>query len=233
VEERLEDRPHEPVEDRVDAASAGAVVKGGAIRLGAVDGLQTHAWHTRACEGRYSAPMAVDVARTLRGALAGALAAGVWSAQSQLDRRAFGVDCDDTELLGKAVTRGPAWLPIGVAMHLANGAAFGAVYANVAPAMPLPPWARGPLAGLAEQLATWPLVVAIDRAHPAREELPTLWGNRAAFLQGTWRRLLFGVVMGEIERRLNTPEPEPPSPYEDIFSSNGHGSLEAAVETAS
>ena len=45
----------------------------------------------------------------------------------------FGVPYDDEELLGKAVTRGPAWPPVGVALHVANGALFGAVYANVAP----------------------------------------------------------------------------------------------------
>ena len=50
--------------------------------------------------------MALDRTKTVRGALAGAAAAGIWSAQSQLDRRVFGVDYLDEALLGKAVTRG-------------------------------------------------------------------------------------------------------------------------------
>ena len=37
---------------------------------------------------------------------------------------------------------------------------------------PLPSWARGPAAGIAENFATWPLVALTDRLHPAREELP-------------------------------------------------------------
>ena len=70
--------------------------------------------------------MAIDRARTVRGALAGAVAAGVWAAQQPLDQRVFGVPYDDTELLGKAVTRGRAWPAVGLALHLLNGAAFGA-----------------------------------------------------------------------------------------------------------
>jgi hypothetical protein len=159
--------------------------------------------------------VSVDVRRTARGALSGAVAAGVWAAQSPLDQRVFGVPYLDQELLGKAVTRGPAWHPVGFAIHVANGALFGAVYANVAPGLPLPAWARGPAAGLAEHLATWPLT--------------RLAGNARAFAQATWRHLLFGFVLGELERRLNPPEPPPLPPYLQSVSSNGHGDIEQAV----
>lgn len=172
--------------------------------------------------------MSVDVGRTARGALAGAVAAGVWAAQSPLDQRLFGVPYLDQELLGKALTRGRAWHPVGLALHVVNGAAFGAVYANVAPSLPLPAGARGPAAGLAEHLATWPLAVVIDERHPARRELPDLARNPRAFAQATWRHLLFGFVLGELERRLNPPEP-PPLPYAHAISSNGHGDIEQAV----
>jgi hypothetical protein len=170
-----------------------------------------------------------DVGRTARGALAGAVAAGVWAAQSPLDQRIFGVPYLDQELLGKAVTRGRAWHPIGVALHVLNGAAFGAAYANVAPSLPLPPVARGPAAGLAEHLATWPLTVLVDARHPARGELPRLADNPRAFAQATWRHLLFGVVLGELERRLNPPPASPPVPDAPAVSSNGHGDIEHAV----
>ena len=104
--------------------------------------------------------------------------------------------------------RGRAEIPVGTAIHLLNGALFGAVYANVAPALPVPPWARGPLAGLAEHLATWPLASVVDRVHPARDRIPPITGKRAAFAQAAWRHLLFGLLLGELERRLNAPEPE-------------------------
>ena len=37
---------------------------------------------------------------------AGAVGAAVWAAQQPLDKRVFGCDYDDVELLGKPVTRG-------------------------------------------------------------------------------------------------------------------------------
>lgn len=173
--------------------------------------------------------MAFDHARTARGAFAGAVAAGVWVAQQPLDKLVFKTRYDDAELLGKAVTRGPSSLPVGVALHVANGALFGAVYANLAPLVPLPAWARGPAAGLAEHAGTWPLTRLTDRVHPARDELETLGGNRRAFAQSAWRHLLFGLVLGELERRLNPPEEDVPPPYEALVSSNGHGRIEHAV----
>ena len=176
--------------------------------------------------------MPLTPAQAARGALAGAVAAGVWAATSPFDTRVFGVPYLDQELLGKWVTRSAAWEPIGVALHLANGAAFGAAYAALAPGIPLPAWARGPAAGLAEHLATWPFVGIVDRVHPARDELPALAGSARAFAQATWRHLLFGIVLGELERRLNAPRRTRLPIAEDKVSSNGHGNIEHAVGSA-
>jgi hypothetical protein len=176
--------------------------------------------------------MTIDVGQTARGALAGAVAAAVWAAQSPLDSRMFGVAYLDQELLGKWVTRGRGWHPVGWALHLANGALFGAVYANLAPRLPLPVWARGPAAGLAEHLATWPLVPIVDRVHPARDDLPALSGSARAFAQATWRHVLFGAVVGELERRLNAPGDDSAPVAERTVSSNGHGNIEHAVGSA-
>jgi hypothetical protein len=173
--------------------------------------------------------MVIDRAKTVRGALAGAVAAGVWAAQQSLDKPVFGVAHDDTELLGKALTRGPAWPVVGMVMHMGSGALLGAAYAGVAPHLPLPSWSRGPIVALAEHVATWPLTYATDRVHPARDELPALSGSWRAFAQATWRHLVFGVVMGELERRLNAPEDGEIPSYEHVISSNGHGSLEHAA----
>ena len=167
--------------------------------------------------------------RTLRGALCGALAAAVWAFEQPLDKLLLSSPYDDVELLGRAVRNGPGWYRVGFALHTQNGALFGAVYANVAPILPIPPALRGPAIGLAEHLAGWPLVALTDRFHPARDELPVLNGNRRAFAQATWRHLLFGIVLGELERRVNPPpEPEFVAPAPD-YASNGHGSLERAV----
>lgn len=172
--------------------------------------------------------MVIDRAKTVRGAVAGVVAAGVWAAQQPLDKAAFGVDYDDTELLGKAFTRGRAWPLLGWGLHLGNGALLGAAYAGVSGRMPLPSWSRGPIVALTEHLATWPLTLVVDRVHPARAEMPRLAGSWRAFAQATWRHLLFGVLLGELERRLNPPTDPQLASYEHVVSSNGHGSLEHA-----
>jgi hypothetical protein len=171
----------------------------------------------------------IDRTRTLRGAVCGAVAAAVWALQQPLDKFLFSSRYDDVELLGKAITRGDGWYPVGLALHMQNGALFGALYANIAPVLPLPPVLRGPVVALTENLVLWPLGTVSDRLHPARKELPGFAGNRRAFAQSAWRHVVFGLVLGELERRLNAePEPAPPQPEAD-FSSNGHGSLEHAV----
>jgi hypothetical protein len=166
--------------------------------------------------------------RTLKGALAGGLAALVWAAQQPIDKLVFRSRYDDVELLGRSIRPGPGWYRVGLALHVQNGALFGAVYANIAPGLPIPPRLRGPAAGLAEHFVLWPLVGLTDRFHPARGQIPTLSGSRRAFAQATWRHLMFGYLLGELEQRLNADEGTPHGPAPD-YASNGHGSLDRAV----
>jgi len=173
----------------------------------------------------------MELRRTANGALAGAVAAALWAAQQPLDKRIFGSGYDDVELLGKLVTRDSGWRAAGFGIHLANGAAFGGVYALLRPFFPGPPVAAGVAAGLAEHVALWPLGKLADRHHPARSELEPLSGNGRAFAQATWRHLLFGLLLGELERRLN-----PDGRFEPLervpVSSNGHGDIEHAAAGA-
>ena len=81
----------------------------------------------------------MELRRPLNGAIAGATAAAVWAAQQPLDKRVFGSDYDDVQLLGKLVTRGPGATAAGLALHIFNGAVFGTVYALVRPVVPAPP----------------------------------------------------------------------------------------------
>ena len=162
--------------------------------------------------------------RSLRGGIAGGVAAAVWAAQQPLDKRLFETDYDDVELLGKLVTRGERWPAAGLALHLQNGILFGAVYAQLKPFMPGPPVLRGVAASLAEHLAFWPLARVTDRMHPARRDLEKLEGNWRAFAQSAWRHALFGAVLGVIEDTLNDRSADEPP---DIpVSSNGHGDIE-------
>src|SRR5215204_5407667 len=126
----LHDRPHDPVEGRVHAAPTRAPEET-RQRVRSIS-LFRHQVLLPGQAGLLRAGgtlRGVEWQRTVNGALAGAVAAAVWAAQQPLDKRVFRSDYDDVELLGKLVTRDSGWQAAGLAMHLANGAAFGAVYA--------------------------------------------------------------------------------------------------------
>ncbi|MCA1704091.1 MAG: hypothetical protein LC808_12830, partial [Actinobacteria bacterium] len=106
------------------------------------------------------------------------------------------------------------------------------VYAQLRRFVPAPPVLVALGAVMAEHLATWPLVGVLDRLHPRRTELPRLKGNRRAFWQATWRHAVFGLVLGELERRLNAGVSHEEPPAAIPASSNGQGSVEAVVGLA-
>jgi hypothetical protein len=123
--------------------------------------------------------------------------------EQPLDKRLFDSEYDDVEILGKLVTRGDDWQPIGFVLHVQNGAILGTAYSRLKPSRPGSVVLRGLLVGLIEHAATWPMVALVDRYHPARKELPKLAGNRRALGQATIRHAVFGIVLGLLEGRLN------------------------------
>jgi hypothetical protein len=126
-----------------------------------------------------------------RAAAAGAAAALVWAAAEPLDKRLFRHDYSDVEMLGKAVTRSPAWPAAGLALHAANGA----VFALASRRLRIAPFRLA----MIENVALFPLSYFVDRRHPAREELAPLLSVRG-FAQATWRHALFGAVLGRLTR---------------------------------
>jgi hypothetical protein len=136
----------------------------------------------------------------LRAAGAGAAAATAWAALEPLDRRIFRCDYSDVALLGKAVTRGPAWRPLGLALHALNGAAFGIAYDVVRRRVRADPRRLAIALALAEHVCLYPLSHVVDRHHPARGEagVPPLLRNPRAFAQATARHVLFGYLLGRL-----------------------------------
>jgi hypothetical protein len=145
---------------------------------------------------------------SLRGAAAGAVATVAMTLEQSLDKRLFDSKYDDVEILGKLVTRGDDWRPIGFALHVQNGAIFGAAYTQLKPSLPGSAALRGLLVGLIEHVVAWPATVLVDRYHPARKELPKLAANRRAFGQATIRHAVFGIVLGLVEDALNNRSAE-------------------------
>ena len=130
-----------------------------------------------------------------RFALAGAVAATAWALLEPLDRRVFRHDYSDVAVLGKRVTRGSAWRPVGFALHAANGAVFGLAYRE---AKRRRGWSALRLAML-EHLALYPLSALVDRHHPARGTagIPKLLTPQA-FGQATVRHAVFGALLGRL-----------------------------------
>lgn len=127
----------------------------------------------------------------------------MWAVQEPLDQRLLGCDYSDVAILGKAVTRGPGWRKVGIAVHLANGALFGLAYHETRRRLPADPRRLALGMALAEHVALYPLCYFVDRFHPARGErgVPPLLTNPRAFAQATWRHALFGVVLGQLADR--------------------------------
>jgi hypothetical protein len=134
-----------------------------------------------------------------RRACAGSVAAVVWGLLEPVDRRLFRHDYSDVAVLGKALTRGPAWRPLGFAFHALNGAVFGLAYHDARRRVPLPPIRLALGMALLEHLVLFPTGYFVDRYHPARGEpgVAQLFHPRA-FGQATVRHVLFGSVLGRL-----------------------------------
>jgi len=124
----------------------------------------------------------------------------VWAAEEPLDQTIFGYDYSDVAVLGKGVTRGRWWRPVGLAIHAVNGAVFGLAYHEARRRLSVGPGRLAVGMAVAEHLTLYPLCFFIDRFHPARGEpgIPPLLTSGRAFAQATWRHALFGFVLGRL-----------------------------------
>jgi len=124
----------------------------------------------------------------------------VWALAEPLDKRVFCFPYSDVALLGKAVTRGPAWRPVGFALHAGNGALAGLLFREVDRRIGGSRRRNALAFAMVEHLALYPLTLLTDRFHPARGEpdLPPLARSRRGFAQATFRHALFGAVLARL-----------------------------------
>jgi hypothetical protein len=125
----------------------------------------------------------------LRSATAGAVAATAWGTLEPLDQRVFRCSYSDIALVGKTLTRGPGWRKAGFAVHALNGAVFGLVYEAVRRRTRAEPQRLALGLAVAEHAALWPLMHFVDRE---------LAMSPRAFAQGTYRHVLFGLLLGRL-----------------------------------
>ena len=134
-----------------------------------------------------------------QAAIGGAAAAIVWAALEPLDMRLLRNDFSDIALLGKAATRSRWWPAAGVAIHAANGAAFGLVFDEIRRRTRLPERRLALGLALIEHTLLFPLGAPVDRRHPARGEpgLAPMFTPRG-FTQETLRHAVFGFALGRL-----------------------------------
>ena len=132
-------------------------------------------------------------------AAAGAVAAVVWGLLEPVDQRLARSDYSDIAVLGKVFTRGPAWRPLGFALHALNGAIFGLAFHEIERRLNRDPRRLALELALLEHLALFPTGRLVDRYHPARGEpgIPPLVTGRV-FGQATARHAVFGLVLGRL-----------------------------------
>jgi hypothetical protein len=130
----------------------------------------------------------------VRGAITGAIAAAVWVAAEPLGQRIFRTPYSDVRLLGALVPARAPWRRVGIAVHLANGALFGAIFGRMGGGG----WRQGVLAAELENIVLWPAMALVDRIHPDRRSgsWPPLVSNPRVFAYEATMHALFGVVLG-------------------------------------
>jgi len=127
----------------------------------------------------------------------GIAAAAVWAAAEPLVGRALGIPWySDARLVGRTLTKGPLWRPLGIAVHLGNGATFGVVFAELGGRG----WKRGVFAAEAENALLWPGMAVIDRIHHDRRSggWPPLLVNGRVFAYEAVVHAIFGAVLGAL-----------------------------------
>ena len=142
----------------------------------------------------------------LRGALAGVVAAAAWGALEPLAQRAFRVPYSDIRLLGRVATSGEGWKAAGWAVHLGNGALFGAAFERLGGRGPT----RAVVAAQVENVVLWvPGMALVDRFHPDRRSgaWPPLLRNPRVFAYEMFTHAVFGLVLGALTG------PGMPGPY--------------------
>jgi hypothetical protein len=132
----------------------------------------------------------------VRGGAAGAVASAAWAASEPILRRLTGTKYSNARLLGRFATRSRAWPVVGLALHVANGAAFGAAFERLG----LQGVKAGIVAAEVENTLAWPAMAIVDRLHPDRRDgtWPPLVRSPRVAAQEVVGHAIFGAVLGRL-----------------------------------
>ncbi len=224
VEERLQHAAEQPVDEWV-----GSVVPQPPVQYFVIHRTLAYPFRRWPLQLAVLSPT-VDRTRTLRGAVCGAVAASVWALQQPLDKRAFAA-ATTTSSCSAGRCRG-ATTAAGIRSGWQCTSRTAPCSGPFTPTLPRAAAAGGGArAGVGAGRARCALASdrVTDRFHPARKRTADVEREPQRVRQAAWRHLVFGCVLGELDRRLSPPPESEAAEPEADFSSNGHGSLEHAM----
>jgi hypothetical protein len=142
--------------------------------------------------------------KLVAGAIAGLASSAAYAFVQAWDLKMFDYPTDDFVLLGSmAPVDDDLARPLGVVMHLGNGAALGAAYTLIGhERLPGSPLVRGLTWTMGETFALYPLAL-LEHLHPAVRDgrLPS-YLTGTAFIQQLLRHVAYGIVLGPMTERL-------------------------------
>lgn len=138
--------------------------------------------------------------RLLAGAGGGIAGAAAYAAVLKIDLKVFGHQTDDLVLIGRLITGNDERIrPIGLGIHLINGAALGVLYSLVAEEhMPGSPVGKGLTFALLETFTLYPIAI-LQQIHPGfREGRLESYLTPVAFAQQIVRHIAYGAALGPV-----------------------------------
>ena len=141
----------------------------------------------------------MSVRRDIQAAAAGAIAAAAWIAAEPAVRRLAGGTHRELRLISGLVAPDRGGNGLGLAVHVANGAAFGWAFSRLGGYG----IGRAVLAAQAENAILWPSMAVADRLHPDVRSgaWPKLLTDRGTLVQEIGGHVVFGVVLGALAPR--------------------------------
>jgi hypothetical protein len=141
--------------------------------------------------------------RLVAGAFAGLVGGASFLACMRADMALTGRKVDDLRLLADWGPTRKRWKAAGLAIHGLNSVLVGATYAAVEHRLRGPGWLRGTTFALAENCALYPVLLVLDRVHPAIVEgrLPQ-FSHPWPFAMETWRHMAYGLTLGLLFPRI-------------------------------
>ncbi|HMM43810.1 MAG TPA: hypothetical protein PKA95_18095 [Thermomicrobiales bacterium] len=143
--------------------------------------------------------------RLRRGVVAGLAGGAAFALVMSIDQRLSDCPADDYRMLADFGPFARWWPLIGRLVHAANSVAVGITYGAIEDRLRGPGWLRGLAFAMAENAILWPIIILIDRVHPAvKSGAAPRYNQPAPAALEVVRHAAYGIVLGTVYERLRS-----------------------------